>query len=97
MSVIRTGNRGCRDSGGNRKYGGHHRCSGRQPAGAMAPTTVIPIRLLLGARICQCGRAHKLLPESAETDVDNASRLRIDFRQLVGDVEWRACAESSSG
>ena len=25
------------------------------------------------------------------------SRLRIDFRQFVGDVEWRACAESSSG
>ena len=25
------------------------------------------------------------------------SRLRIDFRQFVGDVEWRGCAESSSG
>jgi hypothetical protein len=25
------------------------------------------------------------------------SRLRIDFRQFVGDVEWPACAESSSG
>jgi hypothetical protein len=27
----------------------------------------------------------------------SASRLRIDFRQFVGDVEWLACAESSSG
>ena len=26
-----------------------------------------------------------------------SSRLRIDFRQFVGDVEWLACAESSSG
>jgi hypothetical protein len=25
------------------------------------------------------------------------SRMTIDFRQFVGDVEWRACAESSSG
>ncbi len=25
------------------------------------------------------------------------SRLRINFRQFVGDVEWLACAESSSG
>ena len=28
-----------------------------------------PIRLLLGARICQCGRAHESLLELAETDV----------------------------
>jgi transposase-like protein len=27
----------------------------------------------------------------------DASRLRIDFRQFVGDVECRSCAESSSG
>jgi hypothetical protein len=25
------------------------------------------------------------------------SRLRIDFRQFVGDVGWLGCAESSSG
>ena len=29
--------------------------------------------------------------------VAQSSHLRIDFRQFVGDVEWLACAESSSG
>ncbi|MGB6587865.1 MAG: hypothetical protein WBE93_18115, partial [Pseudolabrys sp.] len=31
------------------------------------------------------------------TELFAASRLRIDFRQFVGDVAWRAGAESSSG
>jgi hypothetical protein len=30
-------------------------------------------------------------------DPDAVRVLGIDFRQFVGDVEWRACAESSSG
>ncbi len=32
-----------------------------------------------------------------EFDLPRSSRLRIDFRQFVGDVDCRACAESSSG
>ncbi len=31
------------------------------------------------------------------SEVKDASGLRINFRQFVGDVEWLACAESSSG
>jgi hypothetical protein len=34
---------------------------------------------------------------SSTTTAHPTSRLRIHFRQFVGDVEWLACAESSSG
>jgi hypothetical protein len=40
---------------------------------------------------CKSSTAHE---NSGEV---STVRLRIDFRQFVGDVEWLACAESSSG
>ena len=53
-----------------------------------------PVASLDSAEL-QPGRAHTVPTPCPQLHV--SSRLRIDFRQFVGDVEWLACAESSSG
>ena len=59
---------------------------------------------MMGCRAISTVSAAGTRPRSSSTSAANsrstprrASRLRIDFRQFVGDVEWLACAESSSG